>query len=64
MKDKSGESGPSYLVGSWLENCEWMGRSCLTVLFLTTAISRFYLQLGQGDSDWPMDEPAPAVPDE
>jgi len=64
MEDKSGRGGPSYLVDSWLEICDWMGRSNLAVLFLCTAICRFYLHLDQGDSDRRMDDLAPAVPDE
>ena len=60
MEDKSG--GPSYLVGSWLETCDWMARSYLTVFFLSTATCRFCLQLGQGDS--PMDDPDTAVADQ
>lgn len=64
VEDKSGVSGPSYLVGSWLETCDWIGRSYLTVFFLCTAIGRFCLHSEQADNDGPMDEAAPAASSE
>jgi hypothetical protein len=62
MDDESG--GPSYLVSSWVDTCEWMGRSNLTLIYLSIAIGRFYLALGQGESAFGVDDPAPAIPDE
>ena len=64
MDDKSHGSGPSYLVDSWLEVCDWMGRSHLAVLFLGTAICRFYLHLDQDHNDRRIDDLAHAVSDE
>jgi uncharacterized protein YodC (DUF2158 family) len=61
VDDKSG--GPAYLVNSWLEVCEWMGRGNLTVIYLCTAICRFYMTMGQGDSVFRVDDLTPAVPD-
>jgi len=60
-----GESGgPSYLVSSWLDTCEWMGRCNLTLIYLSIAVSRFYLALGHGESAFGLDDQTPAVPDE
>lgn len=59
-----GESGgPSYLVSSWMDTCEWIGRSNLTLIYLSIAVCRFYLALGQGESAFRLDGPGPAVPD-
>lgn len=62
MDDESG--GPSYLVSSWMDTCEWMGRSNLTLIYLSIAIGRFYLALSQGESAFRVDDFTPAVPDE
>jgi len=62
VDDKSG--GPSYLADTWLDTCEWMGRSNLTAIYLCHAVCRFYMALALGESALRVDDPAPKVPGE
>jgi hypothetical protein len=61
VDSKSGAGGPSYLVDSWQQTFDWIGQSHLTIFFLGTAISRFYLNMCRGDRMGRIDEPVLTV---
>ena len=61
MDGKSSAGGPSYLMDSWQQTFDWIGQSHLTIFFLGTAISRFYLDMCRGDRIGRIDGPDIAV---